>query len=247
MMRPENQQPRSARAIIRRLRPLLIVTLGVWAVAAYLLLPWWWRMHVRRHPALYHAPTLTHTHNGIPGDPLNIAIIGTEAQVVSAMHAAGWSPADAITLKSSLRIVSATLRDKPYEDAPVSDLFLFGHKQDFAFEQMVGRSPNQRHHVRFWRSPIDDPLQQPLWLGAATFDTRVELSRTTAQMTHRVGPDIDAERDLIVSNLHAAKALQEEFWVKDFQAKRTGKNGGGDPWRTDGRLAVAVLKQIPAP
>lgn len=227
--------------IIRRLRPLIIVTIGVWAVAAYLFLPWWWREHVRRHPALFNAPTVTHTHNGIPGDPLNIALIGTEDAVVSAMHAAGWSPADAITLKSSLRIVSATLRDKPYADAPVSDLFLFGRKQDFAFERMVGDSPDRRHHVRFWRSPIDDQHHQPLWLGAATFDTRVGLSHDTGQVTHHVGPDVDAERDLIIANLHAAGALKEEFWVANFQAKRTGKNGGGDPWRTDGRLAVAVL------
>ena len=84
------------------------------------------------------------------------------------MDAAGWSPADSITLKSSLRIVSSTLLDKPYEDAPVSDLFLFGRKQDFAFEQMVGDSPDKRHHVRFWLSPVTDHRYQPLWLGAAS-------------------------------------------------------------------------------
>ena len=226
----------------RRLRPFILVTLGVWAVAAYLLLPWWWRMRVRRHPALYNAPTITHTHNGIPGDPLNLALIGPEDAVVSAMHAAGWSPADAITMKSSLRIIGSTLFDKPYKDAPVSNLFLFGRKQDFAFEQMVGGSPDQRHHVRFWRAPIDDHLHRPLWLGAATFDTRVGLSRTTGQVTHHVGPNVDAERDLIVSDLRSASALQEEFWIEDFQIKLSGKNGGGDPWRTDGRLAVATLK-----
>ena len=243
-MKTETKPINSPDAIIRRLRLLIIVTIGIWAVAAYLFLPWWWRVHVRRHPALYYAPTVTHTHNGIPGDPLNIALIGTEDEVVSAMCAAGWSPADPITPKSSLRIISSTLRDKPYEDAPVSDLMLFGHKQDFAFEQMVGDSPDKRHHVRFWRSPVANHRYQPLWLGAATFDTRVGLSHTTGQVTHHVGPDIDAERDLIVSNLRAAGALQDEYWVNDFQAKRTGKNGGGDPWHTDGRLAVAVLKLL---
>ena len=59
--------------------------------------------------------------------------------------------ADPITLASSLRIVVDSIVRKPDDDAPVSSLFLFGRKQDLAFELPVGDSPRQRHHVRFWR------------------------------------------------------------------------------------------------
>jgi hypothetical protein len=34
---------------------------------------------------------------------------------------------------------------------------------------------------------------------------------------------------------------EKVFWLDGFQ-KLQGKNGGGDPWRTDGRLKVAALR-----
>src|SRR5208282_5387170 len=103
----------------------------------------------------------------------NSALIGTEEEVDAAMLSAGWLPADPITLKSSLRIAAGTVLRRSYDDAPVSNLFLFGHKQDLAFEQSVGTDPRRRHHVRFWRAEQVDELSRPLWFGAATFDTKV--------------------------------------------------------------------------
>jgi hypothetical protein len=35
--------------------------------------------------------------------------------------------------------------------------------------------------------------------------------------------------------------LVDFFWVDGFHEKVRGKNGGGDPWFTDGRLAVGVI------
>jgi hypothetical protein len=32
------------------------------------------------------------------------------------------------------------------------------------------------------------------------------------------------------------------YFVDGFHSELQGKNGGGDPWRTDGRLGVVVLK-----
>ena len=72
--------------------------------------------------------------------------------MVQAMLGSGWDAADPITLKSSIRIASSVLRDRPYVDAPVSSLFVFGRKQDLAFEKPVGESASHRHHVRFWNS-----------------------------------------------------------------------------------------------
>ena len=42
---------------------------------------------------------VTRTSQDIPGDPLNVGLIGSQEDVVRAMHAAGWSPADPITSK----------------------------------------------------------------------------------------------------------------------------------------------------
>ena len=66
------------------------------------------------------------------------------------MTAAGWDPADPLTFRSSVRIVVDTVLRKPDDEAPVSNLYLFGRKEDLAFEKPVGGSPKERHHVRFW-------------------------------------------------------------------------------------------------
>ena len=157
------------------------------------------------------------------------------------MTKAGWFPADPITFESSVRIAVDSVFRKPDNDAPVSNLFLFQRKQDFAFEQPVGDSPRQRHHVRFWRR---DALEngRPVWIGSATFDERVGLSDTTGQVTHHIGPDVDAERDRIMSGLEKAGWAQGERFVDGFHKQLDGFNGGGDPWRTDGRLGVVVLQ-----
>ena len=224
----------------------LLLLLG-WLVVAYGAAPLAWRRYETRHPALADAPRITHTKNGIPGDPLNVALIGSLAQVHHAMHAAEWYPADPITLESSLRIAAGTVFRKPYDDAPVSDLFLWGRKQDLAFEQPVGHDPRKRHHVRFWKSEKLDEQGRPLWIGAATFDSHVGLSHTTGQITHHIGPDVDADRNKLLADLNNAGQLAQTLWVPGFQTELAGRNGGGDPWHTDGRLGVGVLKAFSPP
>ena len=151
-----------------------------------------------------------------------------------------WA-ADPITLQSSLKIAADVVLKKPYPHAPVSDLFVWGRKQDLAFEQPVGQSPKQRHHVRFWRSEAVDEDGEPLWLGAATYDERVEISRTTGGITHRIGAAVDRERDKLLVDTHHAGTLSGYYWVDRFHRELRGTNGGGDPFHTDGRLAVGVL------
>src|SRR6266568_8425346 len=114
---------------------LVISGLVLYLIVAYLALPLGWRSYEKRHPALLDAPRVTHTATGIPGDPINIALIASEDDLHRALLAAGWFPADPVTLKSSLRIAADTVLRRSYDDAPVSSLYLFDRKQDFAFEQ----------------------------------------------------------------------------------------------------------------
>lgn len=212
-----------------------------WAMAAYLLAPLVWKLYFRHHPSLANVDRITHTADGHPGDPLNIALVATEEELVRAMVAIGWSPANPITFESSLRITVDSVLRRPDADAPVSSLYLFDRKQDLAFEQPVGNSPRQRHHVRFWRSAQRED-DRPLWFGAATFDRSVGFSHTTGEVTHHIAPDVDVERDRISDQLERENWVQEEYWENGFHKKLEGRNGGGDPWHTDGKLVVLVLK-----
>jgi hypothetical protein len=225
----------------------LLAMIAVYVIAAYLLMPTVWRVEIVRHPGLQGAPRITHTAAGIHGDPLNVALVATDAELINAMLAAGWHPADPLTFKSSLRIASSTVFHRAYVDAPVSSLYLWGRKEDLAFEQPMGDDPARRHHVRFWRSADVDETGRPLWMGAATYDARVGFSHTTGQITHHIAPDVDAERDKLLQNLQQAGQLSQVSWIEHFHQVLKGHNGGGDPYYTDGRLAVGVIVPRPPP
>jgi len=197
---------------------------------------------IEGHPAIPQSPRHTTTAQGHQGDAVNVAFIGTDEELHRMFAAAGWYAADPITLETSVRIAADVVLRKPYAHAPVSDLYLWGRRQDAAFEQPVGNSPKQRHHVRFWRSAELDRRGEPLWLGAATYDERVEISRTTGGITHKISPDIDAERNKLVTDTARAGMLDGYYWVDQFHRDREGRNGGGDPYVTDGRLAIGVIE-----
>jgi hypothetical protein len=157
------------------------------------------------------------------------------------MLSSGWDPSDPVTLRTSIRIARSVLRDRPYPEAPVSSLFLFGRKQDLAFEKPVGENARRRHHVRFWKSTELGRGGVPLWIGAVTFDRSVGLSHRTGQITHHIGPDIDAERDGLIADLRKGGWLTELFQVTGVGATVLGRNGGGDRYDTDGELTIGVL------
>jgi hypothetical protein len=234
--------PPKRRSRRRSLLLALAALLLVWLVVAYLVMPFFWRVYVRRHPSLADIPGMTHTVEGTPGDPLNVALVGTEDEVMKAMLAAKWYPADPLTLRSAVKIASASVLNRPYEEAPVSNLYWEGRKEDLAFEQAVGDNPRHRHHVRFWKSDKLDFDGRPVWVGSAIYDQRVGLSRTTGEITHMTAPDIDAERDTLFHDLEQTGDLSEVFTVTDFHKVREGRNGGGDPWHTDGNLDAGVIK-----
>jgi hypothetical protein len=226
--------------VIRGLKIFAAVVV-VWLLTAYLILPALWR-HYEHHPSLENAPKTTVTAQGIPGDPLNVGLVGTEKEVIDTMLAAGWTPANPTTLKSSLRIADSVLLGRPYSDAPVSNLFLFGRKQDLAFEKPFGHNARKRNHVRFWRFEGGESGGVPFWIGAATFDRSVGFSHRTGQITHHIAPDIDAERDGLFRDLTRTGRLESLFQVTGVGATLLGRNGGGDRYYTDGELTIGVLR-----
>ncbi len=229
-----------------RIARILVVFLAFYLLAAYVVLPLWWKRYIDRHPALDDVPGITVTGDGIPGDPLNVGLIATEAEVRTLMTAAQWYAADSLSLRSDWRIAEDTVLKRSYDAAPVSSLYLYGRREDLAFEQPVGDDPRQRHHVRFWKSDKQDPDGRPVWLGSATYDERVGLSHTTGEVTHHIAPDVDAERDHLLSCWQQTTLLSEWYYVDNFHKVCEGKNGGGDRWYTDGRLAVGVIATQPS-
>jgi len=236
-----NQRARVAgRSRARRIAIVLgLLALGYGALA-YLALPEIWR-HYEHRPSMESEPRFTRTADDIPGDPLNVALFGTEPEMIEAFTKAGFTQAKALGLRSDLRIGESVVLDRPDLNAPVSSLFLWGRKQDLAFEQEVGTSADHRHHARFWKSSQQSEDGRPLWLGSTTFDRGSGVSHLTGQITHHISADIDAERDYTFAALTHAGQLVSWYRVTGIGPTLDGRNGGGDRYYTDGEMDVGVL------
>ena len=82
---------------------------------------------------------------------------------------------------------------------------------------------------------------RPQWVGSAIYDKRVGLSHTTGQITHVTSPNVDVEREYLFECLQRTGDLAERRVVAGFHGQRKGRNGGGDPWFTDGDLLLGVI------
>ncbi len=237
----------------RRLRQAVLLSLmlaSLYGLIAYMLLPILWT-HYEHQKGLAGLPMVTRTAQGIPGDPINVGLIGSRDDIACAMKEAGWSPAAPISVRSSIGIAGSVIFRRPYRDAPVSNLYYLGRREDLAYEKQVGDSADQRHHVRFWQVLARGAEGRPVWLGDAAFDRGVGVSRYTGAVTHHIAPDIDAERATLVSDVEAAGMATAKYQVTGVGPTLAGRNGGGDPYYTDGEVWILRLvencRKNPAP
>lgn len=226
-----------------------LLLLVFWVFVSYLLLPRLHRILTRLYIPGYFIGR-ARTSDGLLGDPVNLALLGSEAQVHHALRAGGWIRADDIDATSTRRIITSTLRRQSYPQAPVSPLHLFDRVQDFAYQQEVAGSPSKRHHVRFWRCP--DGWMLPGghavdWLAAGTYDRKVGLSLFTFQVTHKIEENTDVERDFVVSSVMAADPCIDVEIIRNFSTGYHTRNGGGDLIETDGDLPILSLRQVKTP
>lgn len=245
--------------------PLFVVLLLVYAAFAYVIIPTLIRV-LRLFDRPNHIPLYAITPDGLPSDPINIAIVASSReQLISTMKKAGWYTADPTNLKTSIRFVIAIIFSLPYRQAPFSKLYLFGRPFDIGFQKPANiyKSPRSRHHVRFWRLEAPTNLkhtshfrfwhtklehllgiEDEIWIGAAIEDVGLGISRKTASITHQISSDTDAERDLLIHDLTAAKRVKR---VSVIEAGETFSFHGHTLWRDgplicDGTLTVVELR-----
>src|SRR3979411_1631364 len=95
-------QPPPDRSRLERFLLLSLAIVFAYTLAAYLLLPALWT-HYEHQKDLATLPMVTRTAQGIPGDPINVGLIGDNLDVLCAMQAAGWFPPEQVTLRQTLR------------------------------------------------------------------------------------------------------------------------------------------------
>jgi hypothetical protein len=233
-----------------------ILALGLtYAIGAYIILPRAVRMGLKILQRK-HVPSFTITGDGLPGDPVNLVLVGTLGQLRAAFAAAGWSDADRLGLASSWRMVRAFVFNSPYPTAPFSTLYLFGRGQDIGFQKAIDDSPRKRHHIRFWALSLaraedtlgtagfwlntDRPPEDArvFWVGAGTRDTGFSLTQLTFQITHATDSDTNAERDFIVAELRKIPVIED---VQSFQSGQNLSTERVNHYITDGEMTLANL------
>jgi LssY C-terminus len=237
-----------------RLPTILAVAL-TYGIAAYIVLPRVVRVGLkilqRRR-----VPRFTITGDGLPGDPINLVLIGARQQLQSAFAVVGWSEADRLGLVSSWRMVRAFVFNSPYATAPFSTLYLFGRGQDIGFQKAIDNSPRKRHHIRFWASSLtraeatvgtagfwlntDRPAhhERVLRVGAGTKDTGLSLTKLTFQITHATDSDTNAERDHIIAELTKNGVIVD---VNSYRSGQRLPTQRVNHYITDGEVTVASL------
>src|SRR6476659_8766102 len=129
--------------------PWILAVALTYAIAAYIILPR--VVHIGlRILQRKRVPRYTTTGDGLPGDPVNLVLIGTLQQLRSAFATAGWSEADPLGVTSAWRMIVAFVCNSSYPAAPFRTLYLFGRGQDIGFQKAIDDSPRKRHHIRFW-------------------------------------------------------------------------------------------------
>ena len=233
-----------------------ILAVGItYGIAAYIVLPRAIRLGLKILQRK-RVPSYTITGDGLPGDPVNVALIGTLQQLRAAFAALGWSEADRLSLASSWGMIRAFVFNSRYPSAPFSTLYLFGRGQDIGLQKAIDNSPRKRHHIRFWalsltrardtwgaadfwqntKRPPDN--ERALWVGAGTRDTGLSLTRLTFQITHATDSDTNAERDYIVGELRKNRSIEAE---QVYQAGQNLPTERVNRYITDGEIMLARL------
>ena len=176
------------------------------------------------------------------GDMVNFVIVGSEQQVQSALDAASWHPADTDNRKAVINAVLQTMDKKDYLAMPMSALYLYGRKQDFGYEMaepyaMVA----SRHHFRIWKAPFTWN-GQTVWVGAGTHDIGFEKDQRNGNVTHKIDPAVDGERDNIGSSLQKSKKTKSLSYYLPPDPVQDARNATGGGYHSDGRLLVVQLQ-----
>lgn len=240
--RPEGGPSRS----VRRLRVAGLAGLGLaGAVVLFLLVrafvaPLFWR-HYESFPQLVDAPKRAESADGRPDGPLNIGLGGARDDLVRALLATGWRPADAPTYNAAAPLTGGNPeleKNLTFRLGAVSPRRLFGREQDLSFDRENPGGAGRRV-LRLWDAgDLYRLTGHTFWIGTIAIERTVG---TGPQAAPRTAPDLDATRDELIADLIEAGRLAEVFRVTGVGPTLAGQNAAGDPFFTDGELGVGLL------
>jgi hypothetical protein len=196
--------------------------------------------------ALERVPCCTKNKKGTEeGDPLNLVVIGDGNDVHYALIRAGWDETEIIYRASAWKTAMSFIFGGRYRYSPVSPLYVYGRRQDAAFQKARG-TIHERNHLRLWLSPMRFE-GKPVWVGQISRDIGVRFTTKTI-LTHKIDPDVDETRDFLIQDLWYSQGLLRLAFVKGVGPAPISEPRGnltGDPYFTDGLRAVLWVSSGP--
>jgi hypothetical protein len=176
------------------------------------------------------------------GDNTNFVIVGSEQNVLDTFKQSGWVQVNKDTKDALLHGLLETLTKQSYVEMPMSVLTLFGRPQDYGLAHAEPIAVvAQRHHLRLWKAPY--PVDgQELWVGAATHDVGFDRdNRPGKKITHRIDPDVDAEREYVGRSLEETGLVAKLSYVMPSAPSKGARTATGAGFHSDGRVLVITL------
>jgi hypothetical protein len=200
--------------------------------------------------ALEALPCCTTDENGTTfGDPLNLVLIGNIEELKAAFTRRKWDETEIIHSGSIKKTVLSFLFGTRYRYSPVSPLYSFGRRQDFAM-QKIRDSVDARNHLRLWLTPMRYE-GKPVWIGQISRDLGVRFTTKTWNFTtHQISPNIDEARDFFVEDLLTANRIEKLGYLKGVGPATKADNRSnltGDGYFTDGLRAIMVFTNQSVP
>ncbi|MDO6542159.1 LssY C-terminal domain-containing protein [Photobacterium sanguinicancri] len=161
--------------------------------------------------------------------PINLIYVGNNPD--SLMQQLGWKKnktfsSDNISLGHYFDLIQM-------KQPPISDLY-WNQQPQWSAYQLAG-DLLKRSHVRWWYGGIDKRSQQPLWVGAVSYDNSLKIAHYKGIITilHAIDPDVDEERDrLIKYSLKAGwHATKESLLIPQAFSKN-------QHYFSDGKVAI---------
>ena len=181
------------------------------------------------------------------GDPLNLVVIGGLDDAFPALVRRGWHPTEAKWSGAIWRMVTSALAGDRYPNAPVSDLYAFGRRQDLALQKSRD-TIHQRNHLRLWLSPMRYH-GKPVWVGQISRDIGSRLTiHSPTLTTHKIDPDVDEARAALAEDMAYSQSLVKLGRVGGVGAATQDtprRNLTTDPYYTDGYRQVLLFERAP--
>ena len=178
---------------------------------------------------------------GNPGDMVNFLILGDEDEMKGAFTTAGWVKVDADVKGAILAGFIASMSKESYLTMPMSQLYLFGRPQDYGWAHAEPiKVVASRNHLRVWKAPFTVSGRM-VWVGAATHDVGFEKDQRNNNVTHKIDPDIDLERDYVQKTLCNTGLVAEFNYFLPKNPLQEAKTATGGTFHSNGKVLILKL------